>query len=147
MSDIPDWLVELAAQRDDNEEEDAAPLEAEELETIPDDVQEEWDFLRAAPSAAEETSTASLDSAPAVSLPLAPGEEADEGEVIDVLRGQAEAAAVAAEALEAAPKSASGRRIAGLLPWQQAVLAILLLLDIVVIGFLFLVILGRIAIG
>ncbi len=87
------------------------------------------------------------DSAPPASPAYAGDEEADEGEVIDVLRSQVEADAVAADALGAAPTSASDRRIAGLLPWQQAVLAILVLLDIAVIGFLFLVILGKIVIG
>ena len=137
MSDIPDWLVELAAQRDDNEEEDEVTLDAVEAEVIQDD-QEEWDFLRSAPPAVEETSTVA---------PAYAGDEVDDGEVIDALRSQAEADAVAADALDAAPKSTSGRRIGGLLPWQQAVLAILLLLDIAVIGFLFLVILGKIVIG
>lgn len=145
MSDIPDWLVELAAQRDDDEE--APTSDSETTEISADDVEEEWDFLRASPASAGETTTDDWDAFPAAGAATLVSEEAAEGEVIDVLRSQVEADDRIPETPVVTPRRAAGRPIAGLVPWQQAVLAILLLLDVAVIGFLFLVMLGKMSIG
>lgn len=145
MSDIPDWLVELAAQRDDDDEE--TPPVSEAVETSADEIEEEWDFLRASPADVEVSDTDDWKPFAAAGVASSPAEEENEGEVIEVLRSQVEAGDVAPEAPDIAPRRAVGFQIAGLLPWQQAVLAILLLLDIAVIGFLFLVMLGKMSIG
>ena len=140
MSDIPDWLVELAAQRDEGDDENT---EAEELE------EPEWDFLRSEPE--PQAPSAEIPVAPEVPTPadevvdVPVTVDMDEGELIDVLRSQVEVDSEMTEAVEASPRRRL--RIPGLLPWQQFVLALLLLLDIVVIGLLFLVMLGRMSIG
>ncbi len=173
MSDIPDWLVELAAQRDDEADTAAAsedaPVGAD--EAAAGDVQSEWDFLRPSPvvtpaeaSAAEGLQTegpadeglAAEESddwdafvrgiaAPAPAEAVA--EEASEGEIVEVLRSQVKSDEAVPQEDVAMRAVGAGRGIAGLLPWQQAVLAILLLLDIAVIGLLFLVMLGKMSIG
>ena len=142
MSDIPDWLVELAARRDDEDAEDEAASE--------------WDFLQGEDDAA---SDAPPDEGPVwadETAPDAPFEEEDavpqaaadldEGSLIQSLRSQVEddeaEAALTLSAQEAAPS-----RFLGLLPWQQFVLALLLLLDVAVIGLLFLVMLGKVSFG
>ncbi len=166
MSDIPDWLVELAAQRDDAEDtattsEDAS---ADADEVAVGDVQSEWDFLRPSPAvtAAEASATKGSVESPVVEesddwdafvrgaspAPAeATAEEAGKGEIIEVLRSQVESTEATLQRDAAMPAVSAGRGIAGLLLWQQAVLAILLLLDVAVIGFLFLVMLGKISIG
>jgi hypothetical protein len=60
------------------------------------------------------------------------------------LRGEMEVEEAASE--ESESRRPSSRRIAGLLPWQRFVLALLAFFDIAFVGFLFLVMLGRIAI-
>ncbi len=74
-------------------------------------------------------------------------EEASEGEIVEVLRSQVKSDEAVPQEDVAMRAVGAGRGIAGLLPWQQAVLAILLLLDIAVIGLLFLVMLGKMSIG
>ncbi len=137
MGDIPDWLVELAAQRDEGNE-------AEETE---------WDILRADDT--EEPAAGSAEADVAVEVSPEAVEEStatdtanlDEGALIDVLRSQVEADETAADVVPTSSGKRTGFHIPGLLPWQQLVLAALLLLDIIVIGLLFLVMLGRMSIG
>ncbi len=140
MSDIPDWLIELAAQRDEDEE----------------DEEPEWDFLRSEPDSEDEQEapgTRPFAESTEAEAPVSIEEldSSDEGEqdedVMEALRSQVEAEEEA-DVLE--PSDASGDamslRIAGLKPWQQLVLAILILMDVVVIGMLLLVMLGRVSI-
>ncbi len=137
MSDIPDWLVELAAQQDDDEEE-------EELETS------EWDFMRGDPQSAAAIPE------PVEELPEAQpspdtdprkddGEADQEEDVMATLRTQVEMDEAAAALDSRDVRDRPPRRIFGLQPWQQLVLSILLLLDVVVIGLLLLAMLGRIS--
>lgn len=51
--------------------------------------------------------------------------------------------ALAAETQDDAGPPASGKALAGLLPWQRFVLALLLFLDVTIVGFLLLLVLGR----
>jgi hypothetical protein len=142
MSDIPDWLVELAAQREEDDGED---------EGMP-----EWDFLRAdvdAPSESVEeveelASGATGSELPAESVAVAPvpAEDLDEDTLIHSLRSQVEEEEVEAARVVPSPERRSFR-IPGLAPWQQLVLAVLLLLDVLVIGLLFLVMFGRLSFG
>lgn len=136
MSDIPDWLVELAAQQNQEDEEEEEP---------------EWDFLRAEPEPEELPPT--IEEAPVpggraattdVPPPMVPA-EVDEGDLMDSLRSQVEAVDDDEMFEDAQPTRSIALRIPGLLPWQQFVLAVLLFLDIGVIGFIFLVMLGRIS--
>lgn len=157
MSDIPDWLVELASQRDADEDEgeEVTPPSPEVAETDADEVTTEWDFLRTPPAVAEEAAPSSRwdgdagGTGKALSTPAAARHVAalDEGEVIESLRGEVDAEALALAPVAVAVRTSSPPLIPGLLPWQQAVLAILLLLDIAVIGLLFLVMLGKMSIG
>lgn len=127
MSDIPDWLVGLAAQRDDDEE-DEIPAQEQELEPEPS-AWESREIERA-------------------EAPVFAPDVDDEAEALDMmsaLRSQVESEAE--EQAAAVPdRRTSGFRIPGLVPWQQFVLSVLLFMDIAVIGLLFLVMLGRIAI-
>jgi hypothetical protein len=136
MSDIPDWLVDLAAQRDDDDE-DELPAQEPEPEAPP----------------AWESREIGLTDAQA---PLRPGERAgvggradvDDDEDLDVmsaLRSQVESEEEAAREAEREKRSFDFS-VPGLVPWQQFVLSILLFMDIAVIGLLFLVMLGRVAI-
>ncbi len=138
MGDIPDWLVELAAQRDEEDD------EADETE---------WDILRAddteEPAAGSAEADVPVEASPEVVERDAAMDTAnlDEGALIDVLRSQVETEEEAADVVSATSRKGIGLLIPGLLPWQQLVLAALLLLDIIVIGLLFLVMLGRMTIG
>jgi len=116
--DFPDWLRELA------------PEEAED-EDIPS----------REPPAPASPSPASA-SAPVEEDEIAAGN--DDWDMLGDLRGEMEAEEAASE--ESKPRRKSSRRIAGLLPWQRFVLALLAFFDIAFVGFLFLVMLGRIAI-
>ncbi len=134
MSDIPDWLVELAAQGGQDEEEET--VNGSELPQ--DDFSESFDFV----------SENELVVAPEDAAPLTEEEQAEEPEadLMAALRSQVEADVAQADAVAEKPGRSFGLRLPGLLPWQQLVLAILLLLDVVVIGLLFLVMLGRVSI-
>ena len=134
MSDVPDWLVELAAQGSDDDQEGAES---------DDDV---FDFASSeplvyTPEVEPAESTFEVTPAPVVQAP-----ETD-ADLMDALRSQVEADELE-DAIEATkPKRSISLRLPGLLPWQQFVLALLLLLDVIVIGLLFLVMLGRVSIG
>ncbi|MGC9469723.1 MAG: hypothetical protein ACP5HS_14095 [Anaerolineae bacterium] len=135
MSDIPDWLVELAAQQsqDDSEEE----------------AESEWDFLRDEPEPELEPELEPLATERLQDQgPPEPTPDMEEGELVETLRSQVDAEDEEPEVQEEAVASgpAFSLRIPGLLPWQQFVLAVLLFLDIAVIGLLFLVMLGRMSI-
>lgn len=134
MSDIPDWLVELAAQGSDDDQE---------AEDRDDDV---LDFASSeSPVHTPETEVAET-MLEVASAPVEPPPETD-ADPMDVLRSQVEADELE-DALEPVkPRRRIGLRLPGLLPWQQFVLALLLLLDVIVIGLLFLVMLGRVSIG
>jgi hypothetical protein len=137
MSDIPDWLRELA---DESDQEDMLDDESSVLED-------------------SDTSTADADSASVAQDP-SPGdvmsaefsqpqsEEPDELDLMDQLRSQVDAEEE--DAVEPSSPATSFSLddvlIGGLEPIQQFVLAVLLFLDVLVIGLLFLVMLGRIAI-
>jgi len=137
MSDVPDWLVELAAQGSDDDQEGAES---------DDDV---FDFASSEPlvyTPEPEPAEAMSEVAPAPVVPAAQAPETD-ADLMDALRGQVEADELE-DAIEATtPKRRLSLRLPGLLPWQQFVLALLLLLDVIVIGLLFLVMLGRVSIG
>ncbi|MBN1249753.1 MAG: hypothetical protein JXC32_18970 [Anaerolineae bacterium] len=133
MSDIPDWLVELAAQGGPDEEEEGAESAPEPVES------ESSDAFTFAP----EPQT--------VVEPLAVAPETDEDEsaqdLMETLRNQVEAEEAEEEAATAEKPSRSfSLRLPGLLPWQQLVLTVLFLLDVIVIGLLILVMLGRVSI-
>lgn len=136
MSDIPDWLVELAAQRNqDADEEEAEQDLMPEPEAFVDAEPDSLDPVEALRSQVDDT----------------PAEEEPELTRRGFLGlGARPAAAGESAALAVAPAkqsaAAAPRRVAGLLPWQQLILAVLLFLDVVVIGLLFLVMLGRVAI-
>ena len=134
MGDIPDWLVELAAQQGQDDEEDET----------------EWDFLRAEPSEAPlpvpDVGSDLLSDSSAASQAPSPDEELVEGDLMAALRSQVELEEPEELPVAAAAKHHLDFRVAGMLPWQQFVLAILLFLDVAVIGLLFLVMLGRVGI-
>ena len=137
MSDIPDWLVELASPGSDDDQ------EAEERD---DDV---FDFASSEPliyTPEPEPAEAMFEVSPAPVEPAAQPPETD-AELMDALRSQVEADELADAMDPAKPKRSISLRLPGLLPWQQFVLALLLLLDVIVIGLLFLVMLGRVSIG
>jgi hypothetical protein len=135
VSEIPDWLVELAAQQGDNDEEEAG--------------ESEWDFFQVEP-AENSRPEPSFGQSP-FSESAAPSQApvvvdvAEDDDLMANLRSQVES--VEPEELPArrTTKSALDYRIAGLRPWQQLVLSVLLFLDVGIIGLLFLVMLGRIA--
>ncbi len=106
------------------------------------------DWLRdLAPEDAEDDDIPSPASLGASSLAAEEDESATENDDWDMLgdiRGEIESEEAAAE--ETVSRRKSSRRIAGLLPWQRFVLALLAFFDIAFVGFIFLVILGRIAI-
>ena len=137
MSDVPDWLVELAAQGNDDDRED---------EERDDDA---FDFASSEPlvySPEPESPEAMFEETPAPVETAAQDPETD-ADLMDALRSQVEADELE-DAIEATkPKRSISLRLPGLLPWQQFVLALLLLLDVIVIGLLFLVMLGRVSIG
>jgi hypothetical protein len=134
MSDIPDWLVELASQQSEGE-----PAEDE----------SEWDFLRPQPTVKPRTA---ISEGPDFYVPPTVQPEpqvqhaaADATDLMESLRSQVEIEEPA-ELLPPRPgKSALDFRLAGLRPWQHLVLSIMVFLDVGVIGLLFLVMLGRIA--
>ena len=115
--DFPDWLRELA------------PEEAED-----EDIPSREPPAPASPSPA---------SAPVEEDDVSAAGN-DDWDMLGDLRGEMEAEEAASE--ESKPRRKPSRRIAGLLPWQRFVLALLAFFDIAFVGFLFLVMLGRIAI-
>ena len=118
--DFPDWLRELA------------PKDAED-EDIPS---------REPPAPASPSPT----SAPPMEMKDDDENLAgnDDWDMLGDLRGEMEEEEAASE--ESKVRRPPSRRIAGLLPWQRFVLALLAFFDIAFVGFLFLVMLGRIAI-
>jgi hypothetical protein len=143
MSEIPDWLVELASQQgeDDDAEEES-----------------EWDFLRAEPAVDSHAAApvvqsplsepAARQQAPTIPQWQAPAvaDDAEDDDLMAALRTQAERVEAVQAPESRRTKSALDFRVAGLQPWQQLVLAILVFLDAGIIGLLFLVMLGRVAI-
>ena len=134
MSEIPDWLVELAAQQGDNDD--------------AEDGESEWDFLQVEPaedSHQEPSFGQSLFSEPPTASPVPASADVEEDDdLMADLRSQVES--VEPEELPARrpSKSPLDYRVAGLRPWQQLVLSVLLFLDVGIIGLLFLVMMGRI---
>jgi hypothetical protein len=112
--DMPDWLAGLVSAPEDEEDDDQ--------------------FLTAAQPQEDAVQPQVSTSQPQVA--------AFEGEdLMDDLRSQV----VAEEPVpEPSVRRARSRYILGLLPWQILFLAVLMLLDVVVIGMLFLVMLGRV---
>jgi len=156
MSDIPDWLVELAAQSSGPEGDDGEPAgpppsdetsASSEVSDVMDalDVSEDDLFEFASePLIFTEVDEPAQDFAEVTPTAIEPETEA---ELMDALRSQVEADDLGEIAEPDAPRRALNIGIPGLLPWQQLVLAVLLFLDVVVIGLLFLVMLGRISLG
>ncbi|MCJ7549831.1 MAG: hypothetical protein MUQ30_09140 [Anaerolineae bacterium] len=137
MSDVPDWLVELAAQGNDDDRED---------DERDDDV---FDFASSEPlnfSPEPEPGETMFEATQAAVETEAQAPETD-ADPMDALRSQVEAEDLEDGIGVAKPKRGLSLRLPGLLPWQQFVLALLLLLDVIVIGLLFLVMLGRVSIG
>ena len=135
MSDIPDWLVELAAQGGQDEEDSEATTGAE--DTIEAEAADSFMFATEPERLVE----------PEEVTPSA--EESEEGapeDLMESLRSQMEAEAALEDIEEEEDRSSINLRIPGLLAWQQLVLTVLLFLDVVVIGLLFLVMTGRVAI-
>jgi hypothetical protein len=138
MSEIPDWLRELATESDQEEFPEGGLSGDAEDTPVPDDSNasaESPSAVEVTPSSAsEETRTQSSDSEGDLDL-------------MEQLRNQ-----VDSEEEESEPSSPAlsfsldNVIIEGLEPVQQFVLAVLLFLDVLVIGLLFLVMLGRIAI-
>ena len=116
--DFPDWLRDLAPEDAEDKEMPFREPQTSAPQDLPSQV-----------SAEEETERPVRN---------------DDWEMLGDLRGEMEAEEVSSE--EPQPRRKSGRRIAGLLPWQRFVLALLAFFDIAFVGFLFLVMLGRIAI-
>ncbi|MGC9346936.1 MAG: hypothetical protein ACP5JG_02255 [Anaerolineae bacterium] len=125
MSDIPDWLVELAAQRDADEEDEEDEFLTD-VQASPADEYEEPEpttFSEATPTTGEP----------------------EDDDLMAALRSQVDFEEVEEEPAEKRSFSIN-LAIPGLQPWQQLVLSVLLFLDILVVGLLFLVILGRVGI-
>jgi hypothetical protein len=133
MSDIPDWLVELAAQGSDDDQEEAETRDDDAL----DPASSESTVYMPEPDPAESVFEVS---------PADPTPETDD-DLMGALRSQMEADELEAELAPDKPKRRISLRLPGLVPWQQFVLALLLLLDVIVIGLMFLVMLGRVSIG
>jgi len=135
MSDIPDWLVELAAQQDEGGGEEQEGAESPELE---DTFSQGTGPQTEVDASAETTLTLLEEESPS------PPEEKD---LVQELRSQVvvdDTLAVSEEAVVLSDHR--GGVFIGLQPWQQFVLALLLFLDVAVIGLLVLVMLGRVAI-
>ena len=141
MSDIPDWLRELAAESDQEDMLGDESAVEEDTDPSPSDAD-------SAPAAHGPSSSRDVmrDESSEASQPQS--EEPDELDLMDQLRSQVDAEEEdAAEPSSPAPSfSLDDVLIGGLEPVQQFVLAVLLFLDVLVIGLLFLVMLGRIAI-
>lgn len=143
MSDIPDWLVELAAQGDlddDEASESASELQASESSAV---------SLQDSGSEAQVFGDTDIFSQSTEDVDVAADEVEDDAtqDLMVTLRNQV-AAGAAEEGVKVEDASARSfsLRIPGLLPWQQLVLTVLLFLDVVVIGLLILVMAGRVAI-
>jgi hypothetical protein len=134
VSEIPDWLVELAAQQGDNDEEEAG--------------ESEWDFFQVEPAenSRPEPSVEQRSFSESAAPPQAPvfADMAEDDDPMANLRSQVESVEPEELPVRRTTKSALDYRVAGLRPWQQLVLSVLLFLDVGIIGLLFLVMLGRI---
>lgn len=130
MSDIPDWLVELASQGSDDDQ------EVEESDDPLAFLSSEAPVYEPEPQSEEPP----YEVTPAV-------EAEDDADLMTALREQVEVDELDDAFEPAESKRRFNLRLPGLLPWQQFVLALLLFLDVVAIGLLFLVMLGRISIG
>ena len=145
MSDIPDWLRELASESDEEDslEGDAQPeSDADELTVVEDTAPE----VEVSPEEGETEAEISV-SESADEIQPTPREPDDLG-LMEQLRSQVDSGQEEeSESPSPGPSfSLDDVLIGGLEPVQQFVLAVLLFLDILVIGLLFLVILGRISI-
>jgi hypothetical protein len=124
MGEIPDWLIELA---DNAENEDSQEDPREETVIIPEQSFEplpEVQPIQQAESGFLEEPVALMDELRSQVEPLTDEEEVD------------------------GPPSEKLQKpitFAGMVPWQLAILSILLFLDIAIIGLLFLLMLGRIS--
>jgi hypothetical protein len=124
MGEIPEWLIELA---DNAENEDSQEDPKEETVIIPEQ---------------------SFEPLPEVQ----PSQQAESGfleepvALMDELRSQVEPL-TDEEDVDAPPSEKLQKPVtlAGMVPWQLAILSILLFLDIAIIGLLFLLMLGRIS--
>jgi hypothetical protein len=139
MSDIPDWLRELA---DESEYEE--PLEGD---LSADDVRTEPVVGEASVDAVDRASEPEVTPSEPQAEIQSQASDQDDLELMEELRSQ-----VDAEEDEDTDSPSPGLSfslddvlIGGLEPVQQFVLAVLLFLDVLVIGLLFLVMLGRIA--
>ena len=145
MSDIPDWLRELASESDEEDslEDDAQPeSDADELTVVEDTAPEVEVSPEEGGGEAEISVSESADE-----IQPTP-REPDDLELMEQLRSQVDSGQEEeSESPSPGPSfSLDDVLIGGLEPVQQFVLAVLLFLDILVIGLLFLVILGRISI-
>ena len=135
MSDIPDWLVELAAQQDEDGSEEQEGAESPEPGGA---ISQGMGRQAEVDASAETTWTLLEEESPS------PPEEKD---LVQELRSQVAADDVLAVSEEAVVLSDHRAGIfSDLQPWQRFVLALLLFLDVAVVGLLILVMLGRVAI-
>lgn len=140
MSDIPDWLRELAAESD---QEDALGGER----PTGDEGDEPADVDRSTePADGPPVVEVTPASAPHDEVRPQPNDQ-DDLDLMEQLRSQVDVEEEESESSPPRPSlSLDDILIGGLEPVQQFVLAVLLFLDVLVIGLLFLVMLGRIGI-
>lgn len=136
MSDIPDWLVELAAQQGEGGEEEQGQ-----------EGQEDTAFEDALSAEAETQTDVLPDVAALTPLEDEGSSPPEETDLVQELRSQVAVEGPLAASEEVGAFSDRHRGVlVGLQPWQQFVLALLLFLDVAVIGLLILVMLGRVVI-
>ena len=126
MGEIPDWLIELAENADKDDSEQTGENITEML---------------------SEGQTEVLPEPPPVYTPES-GFLEEPVTLMDELRSQVDAIPEEEDHREREPDAAKPRKpisFAGMVPWQLAVLSIMLFLDIAIIGLLFLTMLGRIS--
>jgi hypothetical protein len=130
MGEIPDWLIELAenADNEDNQDSEATEQITEELsETVISPQAEVIPETRSSP-------------------PPQSGFLEEPVTLMNELRSQVEPFGEEVDDKPTPLKPRKSVTFAGMVPWQLAVLTVLLFLDITIIGLLFLTILGRISI-
>jgi len=142
MSEIPDWLMQLTPNDDediDNETPDPAPAQPE--DELPD-----WLMQVTAAEEDKKADHDALNFTPPPEPEAAPITEAVDP--MEALRTQMAPSAEASfmEMAEPTARTAAPDLTLGLLSWQRFFLSVLLFLDVAIIGLLFLVMLGSIAI-
>ena len=133
MGEIPDWLIELA---ENAENEDTEQIREELTESLADQPTE---------SLPEQPTEIAIES-PLTQVPDS-GFLEEPVALMDELRSQVEPQF--AEELQDEPPAERLKKpisFAGMVPWQLAILSIMIFLDIAIVGLLFLAILGRISI-